>query len=45
MATDDTTSPSLADLSPEEARSRLLRLIARQDIDEHEGIYDDLEDE
>jgi death-on-curing protein len=43
MAADDSTATSIRDLSPAEARSRLLRLIARQDMDEHEEIYEALE--
>lgn len=45
MATEDTTNTAIEDLTPEEARRRLLRLIARQDMDEHEKIYEDLEHE
>ncbi|WP_433632751.1 hypothetical protein [Halomicrococcus sp. NG-SE-24] len=41
MATDDSPEAA-ADLSPEEARQQLIRLITRQDIDEHSEIYDDL---
>ncbi|MGZ0747988.1 hypothetical protein [Haloparvum sp. AD34] len=44
MATENTTT-AIEDLTPEEARRRLLRLIARQDVDEHEEIYEDLEHE
>jgi len=42
MATDDESDTPPPDLSPEEARRRLLRLIVRQDIDAHEDVYDEL---
>jgi hypothetical protein len=45
MATEDTNLDSLEDLSGPEARRQLMRLIARQDIDEHREIYDALEHE
>lgn len=41
MATDDSAGTT-ADLSPEEARQQLIRLITRQDIDEHDDIYEQL---
>lgn len=44
MATEDAPS-SADDLSPEEARRQLVRLIVRQDIDRHEDIYEELERE
>ena len=30
------------DMSPEEARRYLIRLLGRQDLDEHEEIYEEL---
>jgi death-on-curing protein len=45
MAADDEPASSISDLSPEEARRRLMRLIVRQDIDAHEEIYEALERE
>lgn len=45
MATEDTNPTSVEEITPEEARGRLLRLIARQDMDEHEEIYEALERE
>lgn len=45
MASEDTNPTSVEELTPEEARRRLLRLIARQDMDEHEEIYEALERE
>jgi len=44
MATDHGDAP-LSELSAEEARRRLVRLMVRQDIDEHEDIYEALERE
>lgn len=41
MATED-TSDSTENLSPEEARRHLIRLITRQDMDEHDEIYEEL---
>ena len=41
MATEK-DAPSELDVSPEEARRQLVRLIVRQDIDEHREIYEDL---
>jgi hypothetical protein len=31
-----------AEMSPEEARKYLIRFLGRQDLDEHEEIYDEL---
>lgn len=45
MATEDKNLDSLDDLSGSEARRQLMRLIARQDIDEHQEIYEALERE
>ena len=47
MATDHGDAPlsELSELSAEEARRRLVRLMVRQDIDEHENIYEALERE
>jgi hypothetical protein len=45
MASDDESVPPSPDLSPEEARRRLMRLIVRQDIEAHEDIYEALERE
>lgn len=42
MATDETDAAHLEDLSPSEARTELLRLIAEDDIAEHEEIYEAL---
>lgn len=39
MATDETDAASSEDLSPREAREELLRLIAEDDLAEHEDIY------
>lgn len=39
MATDDLDAGRLEELSPREAREELLRLIAEDDIAEHEEIY------
>lgn len=44
MATDPGDTP-LSELSAEEARRRLVRLMVRQDIDEHEEVYEALERE
>ena len=45
MATEENERSLVEDLSGEEARRQLMRLIARQDIDEHREIYDELEHE
>lgn len=45
MATDDRTSVPPHELSPEEARRQLVRLIVRQDMDKHAEIYEELERE
>lgn len=42
MATDDPVDEPPEELSSEEARAALIRLIARQDIEEHADIYDEL---
>lgn len=42
MTTDDADVVSTEDLSPWEAREVLLQLIARDDIAEHENIYEAL---
>ncbi|WP_424017125.1 hypothetical protein ACOZ4N_14755 [Halorientalis pallida] len=42
MAADDESRSISDDLSPEEARRRLMRLITRQDMDAHEEIYAEL---
>ena len=42
MAADDENQSISEDLSPEEARRRLMRLITRQDMDAHEDIYAEL---
>jgi hypothetical protein len=42
MATDDADPGVSEDLSPQEARERLLRLIAEDDMEEHEQIYEAL---
>ena len=41
MATDD-PDPLPSDLSPREAREELLRLIAEDDLADHEDIYEAL---
>ena len=42
MATDETDAVAIKDLSPDEAREELLRLIAGKDIADHEAIYEAL---
>mgnify|MGYP006289103049 CR=1 FL=1 len=42
MAGDEADAVSTEDLSPREAREVLLQLIAKDDIAEHEGIYEAL---
>lgn len=42
MAADDEQSESPTEMSPEEARNYLIRFLGRQDLDEHEEIYDEL---
>lgn len=42
MATDETGTGPLEDLSPSEARAELLQRIAEDDIAEHEEIYEAL---
>lgn len=39
----ESEQPEIPDeLSPEEARQYLIRFLGRQDLDEHEEIYDEL---
>ncbi|WP_336001312.1 hypothetical protein [Halorientalis halophila] len=45
MAVDDESRSIPEDLSPEEARRRLMRLITRQDMEAHEDIYEELAEE
>lgn len=42
MATDECDTARLEDLSPREAREALLRLIAEDDMADHEEIYEAL---
>jgi hypothetical protein len=42
MPTDRDHPERLDELSPEEARQYLIRFLGRQDLDEHEEIYDEL---
>lgn len=42
MATDDADAAEPEDLSPEEARERLMQLIAEDDIADHEDVYEAL---
>lgn len=42
MAAERDQSPTPDELSPEEARQYLIRFLGRQDLDEHEEIYDEL---
>lgn len=42
MATDETDAGPPEDLSPREARAALLRLIAEDDIADHEDVYEAL---
>jgi len=42
MAAERDESTALDDLSPEEARRYLIRFLGRQDLDEHEDIYEEL---
>ncbi|WP_162833869.1 hypothetical protein [Haladaptatus cibarius] len=42
MATEDTSKTTDADTSAKEARRHLIRLITRQDMDEHDEIYEEL---
>jgi len=42
MATDRDHPERLEELSAEEARRYLIRFLGRQDLDEHEEIYDEL---
>ena len=43
MATDDKTD--IESLTPEEERDRLIRRIVRRDIENHQSLYDELEQE
>lgn len=45
MATDEADAVSTEDLSPREAREKLLQLIATDDIADHEEIYEALAQE
>ena len=45
MASDETDAVATKDLSPDEAREELLRLIAWKDIADHEDIYEALTQE
>jgi hypothetical protein len=42
MSTDRKHPERLDELSAEEARQYLIRFLGRQDLDEHEEIYDEL---
>jgi hypothetical protein len=42
MAADDEQPEIPVEMSPEEARNYLIRFLGRQDLDEHEAIYDEL---
>ncbi|WP_195893038.1 hypothetical protein [Halopiger djelfimassiliensis] len=42
MASDGSQPTVPDDMSPEEARRHLIRLLGRQDLAEHEAIYDEL---
>ena len=42
MATEETDAVATTDLSPDEAREELLRLVAEKDIANHEDIYEAL---
>jgi hypothetical protein len=42
MAAEGETPKIPEDMSPEEARRYLIRFLGRQDLDEHEEIYDEL---
>lgn len=42
MATEGTHSKIPDDMSPEEARRYLIRLLGRRDLDEHAEIYEEL---
>jgi hypothetical protein len=42
MPTERDQSESLEEMSPEEARQYLIRFLGRQDLNEHEEIYDEL---
>jgi hypothetical protein len=42
MAAESEQSEVIDEMSPEEARQYLIRFLGRQDLDEHEEIYDEL---
>jgi len=42
MATEGEQPPTPDEMSAEEARRYLIRLLGRQDLDEHEEIYEEL---
>lgn len=42
MATEREAPPNPDEMSPEEARRYLIRFLGRQDLDEHEEIYEEL---
>ena len=42
MATDETEAVATENLSPDEVREELLRLVAEKDIADHEDIYEAL---
>lgn len=42
MATEPEQPEIPEEMSPEEARQFLIRFLGRQDLDEHEEIYDEL---
>ncbi|GAA0280288.1 MULTISPECIES: hypothetical protein [Halobacterium] len=42
MPTESDPPESLDEMSPEEARQYLIWFLGRQDLDEHEEIYDEL---
>jgi hypothetical protein len=42
MATDEPVDEPPEEMSPEEAREALIRLITRQEIEEHADIYEEL---
>lgn len=45
MAAGSARSEIPEDMSPEEARRYLIRFLGRQDLDEHEEIYEELVNE
>ena len=42
MAAESEQPEMLDEMSPEEARQYLIRFLGRQDLDEHDEIYDEL---